>query len=73
VVFGTILGSFTLIGEAHSTFGRLANSVQVGVLLLSIIAYAIVTVYLRALVLTILPATPPARSVGLQPANQAIE
>ncbi|MCX6049030.1 MAG: hypothetical protein NT075_28345, partial [Chloroflexi bacterium] len=70
VVFGTILGSFTLIGEAHSTFGRLANSVQVGVLLLSIIAYAVVTVYLRALMLTILPSTPLTSPIGLQPANQ---
>ncbi|CAN5655577.1 hypothetical protein BH10CHL1_BH10CHL1_26460 [soil metagenome] len=73
VVFGTILGSFTLIGEAHSTFGHLANSVQVGVLLLSVIAYAIVTVYLRALVLTILPATPLTGPIGLQPVNQAAE
>lgn len=72
MVFGTVLGSFTLIGEAHSAFGPLANGAQAGVLLLSILAYAIVTVYLRALVLTIMPSTSLLQSNGSQQVDPAV-
>ncbi len=72
MIFGTVLGSFTLIGEAHSTFGLLANGLQAGILLLSLLAYAIVTVYLRALVLTIMPSSPLLESTGSRQVDPAV-